>query len=141
MATSTRLNLSEGHILPGVVIDAHTFATAVQTAQLFQIAPDPRLAEDERMRKRDRITNMLSELRTHVQRLFAGAKAKNVPPYAAYLAAVSSGQPGIAPSIILWTDKYLAVEDGEREAARIQVPFGQPLVAIDGEIRSATGRD
>lgn len=137
MPTPTKLNFSGGHILQGVVIDAHQFVTAIPTAQLFQIAPDPRLAEDERFKKRDRITNVLAELRSHVQRLFAGAKAKNVPSYASYLSTVNSGQPGISPAIILWTTDQLLVEDGDREFARVQIPYGHPLVAIDGETQLA----
>src|SRR6266704_3223182 len=42
------LNSSLGQVISGNVLDAHTFQASVVTAQLFQLATDPRKTEDER---------------------------------------------------------------------------------------------
>ena len=41
------LNATEGHIIAGTIIDAHRFVGRVKAAQLFQLAPDPKLRKQE----------------------------------------------------------------------------------------------
>jgi hypothetical protein len=79
----------------------------------------------------------LREIREEVQRLFAGAKAKNVGPYADYIAEVHAGTvDGITPPIILYSEEKLA-EGSDSGKEFIQVPYDKRLVAIDGETQLA----
>jgi DNA sulfur modification protein DndB len=81
----------------------------------------------------------LRKIRMEIQRLFEGAKAKNVEPYATYIVAVHEGQNGMAPPIILFTETNLSVEENETGTgtASIQIPWNVRLVAIDGETQLA----
>jgi DNA sulfur modification protein DndB len=78
------------------------------------------------------------QIRREVQRLFEGAKRKNVESYAQYVVNVHGGQDGMAPPIILYSEKPLTVaEDASSGAAAIQIPWDLQLVAIDGETQLA----
>ena len=72
-----------------------------------------------------------------VQRLFEGAKAKNVIPYTAYIVALHEGQDGMAPPIILYSKDQMPAVDGNNGAEFIQIPWDAQLVAIDGETQLA----
>ena len=75
---------------------------------MFQIAPNPRDAEDRKKVDTSKELQDLREIRDEVQRLFAGAKAKNVPAYADYIVDVHSGEvDGITPPIILYSEDEL----------------------------------
>lgn len=50
---------------------------------------------------------------------------------------VHDGQDGMAPPIILFTQRALPVEEEAAGPGRIQVPYGVQLVAIDGETQLA----
>ena len=77
----TTLNPTYGHLVAGVEINDRMFLGCITAVQLFQIAPDPRDSEDRRKLAINRDAQALRDLREDVQRLFAGAKAKNVTPY------------------------------------------------------------
>jgi DGQHR domain-containing protein len=131
------LNPTNGHIIAGVMIDEYRFLGRVKAAQLFQIAPDPRDTEN---RKKVDVSKELQELRAvreEVQRLFEGAKKKNVPSYAEYIAEVHKGEDGITPPITLFSETALEVEALENGTAFLQIPWDQDLVAIDGETQLA----
>lgn len=134
---STRLNPTEGHMLAGVQISQHLFLARVRATQLFQIAPDPRDAEDRKKAEASKELRDLQEIREDVQRLFAGQKAKNVPDYADYIVAVLQGQDGMTPPIILYSEDGLEIEVDEYGKGFLQVPFDRRLVAIDGETQLA----
>jgi DNA sulfur modification protein DndB len=134
---STKLNPTEGHMLAGVLISGHLFLARVRATQLFQIAPDPRDAEDRKKVEASKELRDLREIREDVQRLFAGQKAKNVPDYADYMVAVLRGQDGMTPPIILYSEDGLEVEVDEYGKGFLQVPFDRRLVAIDGETQLA----
>jgi DNA sulfur modification protein DndB len=136
-ALSTKLNPTEGHMLAGVQISDHLFLARVRATQLFQIAPDPRDAEDRKKVEASKELQDLREIREDVQRLFAGQKAKNVPGYADYIVAVLQGQDGMTPPIILYSEEGLQIEVDEYGKGFAQVPFDRRLVAIDGETQLA----
>ena len=107
----TRLNPTDGHLIAGVKINDHQFLGRLKATQLFQIAPNPRDAEDRKKVDASKELQDLREIRDEVQRLFAGAKAKNVPGYADYIVEVHAGEAdGITPPIILYSEDELAHE-------------------------------
>ncbi|HEU0156665.1 MAG TPA: DNA sulfur modification protein DndB [Stellaceae bacterium] len=134
----SKLNPTDGHLIAGVRINDHQFLGRLKAPQLFQIAPDPRDSENRKKVEASKDLQDLQEIREEVQRLFAGQKAKNVAPYAEYIAEVHAGEvDGITPPIILYSEEKLAegVDDIGREY--VQVPYDKRLVAIDGETQLA----
>lgn len=132
-----RLNLTDGHIVAGVSLDRHRFLGRMKAAQLMQVAQDPRRTEDEKQVQADLALAATKQIREMVQRLFDGAKEKNVEPYADYIVRVHAGQDGMAPPIILFTEKELKFTDDPDCGGRIQIPYGVSLIAIDGETQVA----
>jgi DGQHR domain-containing protein len=134
----TRLNPTDGHLIAGVKINDHQFLGRLKATQLFQIAPNPRDTEDRKKVDTSKELQDLREIRDEVQRLFAGAKAKNVPGYAKYIVEVHSSEvDGITPPIILYSEDELDVEIDDSGKGFIQVPYDKRLVAIDGETQLA----
>lgn len=132
------LNPTDGHIVAGVKLDLHRFLGRMKGAQLLQVAADPRKTEDLKQVRGNTELDALRRIRMDVQRLFEGAKAKNVEPYAKYIVAVHGGQAGMAPPIILFTEQSLTVEENEKDStALVQIPYGTQVVAIDGETQLA----
>ncbi len=134
---NTRLNPTDGHMVVGVMIDDHYFIGRARAAQLFQFAPDPRETEKKRVVDARKELQDLLAIRQEVQRLFAGAKAANVPRYADYITSVHKGQDGITPPIILYSEQPLKIQQDETGAGWIQIPWDRRLVAIDGETQLA----
>ncbi len=133
-----KLNETDGHMVAGVKIDDIRFMGRVRASQLFQIAPDPRDSENRKRVDASKELQMLIEVRAEVQRLFAGAKARNVPSYANYIVAVSKhNQNGLTPPIVLYSQEPLKTEVNDRGMGFIQIPWEQRLVAIDGETQLA----
>ena len=131
------LNPVDGHLIAGVEIDDHRFIGRVKATQLFQLAPDPRDTENRRKVEANKELQELREIREEVQRLFVGAKAKNVDPYAEYICQVHHGQDGLTPTIVLYSEQPLGVETKDEGWGFIQVPWDLRLVAIDGETQLA----
>ncbi len=131
------LRPTDGHIVAGVVIDEYRFLGRMRASQLFQVAMDPRRTEDLRQREGNTQLENVLRIRMEVQRLFEGAKAKNVEPYAQYIVNVHDGADGMAPPIILFTEKILSVCDDPAGPGSIQIPWDVQLVAIDGETQLA----
>ena len=88
----TKLNPTDGHLIAGVRINGHQFLGRLKAPQLFQIAPNPRDTEDRKKVDSSKDLQDLWEIREEVQRLFAGAKSKNVSPYADYIVDVHAGE-------------------------------------------------
>ena len=131
------LNPTDGHMVAGVVLDENRFLGKMRGAQLLQIAADPRKTEDLKQVAASAELESLRGIRNEVQRLFEGAKAKNVEPYAHYIVALKNGQPGMTPPIILFTEQGLPIDQQPDGTAFAQVPYGTQLVAIDGETQLA----
>lgn len=133
-----QLNPTDGHMLAGVKIGDHMFLGCIKAVQLFQIAPDPRDAEDRRKLAASKDLQDLRDIREDVQRLFLGAKAKNVLPYSEYIVALHVRQSqGMTPPIILYCEDPLRFSVGDSNLGFIQVPFDRRLIAIDGETQLA----
>jgi DNA sulfur modification protein DndB len=135
--TSTALNPTEGHVLAGIEIDEHRFIARVKPAQLFQMVVNPMLTEDEEEREKNRDVQATWNVRRQVQRLFEGAKEKNVGPYARYICGLAHGQDGLTPVIELYSDQSLKTQVGNYGTGWVQVPFELRFVAIDGETQLA----
>lgn len=133
-----KLNPTDGHLIAGVKINDHQFLGRLKATQLFQIAPSPRDSEDRKKVDSSKELQDIREIREEVQRLFAGAKAKNVRPYADYIVDVHAGKvDGITPPIILYSEDELVDEIDDSGKGFIQVPYDKRLVAIDGETQLA----
>jgi len=132
-----RLNFTDGHTVAGVSLDEHRFLGRMKGGQLMQVAQDPRRTEDEKQVAADASLSETRKIREMVQRLFEGAKEKNVVPYADYLVGVHNGQNGMAPPIILYTEKQLVPTNTPDAGGQIQIPYGTMLIAIDGETQLA----
>jgi DGQHR domain-containing protein len=131
------LNPTDGHIIAGSRIDDHRFVGRVRASQLFQIAPDPRDTENKKKLDASKELQDLLGVREEVQRLFEGAKKKNVAPYAEYIIGLLEGEDGITPVITLYSDLKLEIEERPDGTGFIQIPWDQRLVAIDGETQLA----
>lgn len=131
------LNPTNGHIIAGTLIDKHRFIGRVKAAQLFQIAPDPRDTENKKKVDSSKELQDLHSVREEVQRLFEGAKKKNVPSYAEYVVSLAHGEDGIAPPITLYSENDLAYQERADGTGFIQVSWEDRLVAIDGETQLA----
>ena len=131
------LNPTDGHIVAGTKVDEHRFLGRVRASQLFQIAPDPRDTENKKKHDASKELQDLLDVREEVQRLFEGAKKKNVDPYCEYLIALHTGEDGITPVITLYSEGALEVDERPDGTSFIQVPRDQRLIAIDGETQLA----
>jgi DGQHR domain-containing protein len=135
------LNPTEGYVVAGVHVDERTFVGRMRAAQLLKVAEDPRAAEDARKRIGNERLEDLHRIRLEVQRLFEGAKSKNVVPYTAYIVALHEGQEGMTPPIILYSKEKLPAIEGKDGAEFVQIPWDAQLVAIDGETQLAARID
>jgi hypothetical protein len=120
----------------GASQDEHTFNGVMHASQLFAFAPDPMKMESVYKGKaKEPQLEEISLARVDVQRLFEGAKKRNVPKYAEYLKRLYRGQiDGVAPVIELWTSDMLS--DGKDQFEKI-IPWGTQFVAIDAESQLA----
>jgi DGQHR domain-containing protein len=131
------LNPTDGHVVAGTKVDEHRFLGRVRASQLFQIAPDPRDTENKKKHDASKELQDLLDVREEVQRMFEGAKKKNVDPYCEYMIALHAGEDGITPVITLYSEGALEVDDRPDGTGFIQVPWDQRLIAIDGETQLA----
>jgi DNA sulfur modification protein DndB len=132
------LNPTQGHLLAGVEVDEHRFLARVPPDQLFLIAPDPRSTEDKKKLAGSPELQELRHVRNQIQRLFEGAKERNVPSYADYIINLSSGSDGMTPPIILYSPKALPTAVDDAGIGYAQVPWGTVLAALDGETQLAS---
>jgi hypothetical protein len=136
-----KLNPTNGHLLAGTRLAPHLFSGRVKASQLFSLAPDPRKTEDDTERNDHPELQELWLVRREVQRLFEGAKEKNVPSYAQYIVDMHHGQDGLTPPIILYSKDPLETEVDDSGLGFIQVPWESKLVALDGETQLAARVD
>lgn len=128
---------TEGQPFPGIVVDEHQFLAAMPTGLLFSHTVDPRKTERPGATD-DPVLRDVALERVDVQRLFQGAKKRNVGPYADYIVKVGSGQQiGVIPPITLWTPQQLRVVELAPGVKALMLPYGLRLVAIDGETQEA----
>ena len=135
--SGTKISPTLGHVVTGTIINPCEFEGRVMAAQLFQFAEDPRKTEIERDFRGNAILEEQRRLRLEIQRLFTGEKRKNAENYADYIVNLHRGEPGLTPTIVLWTSSMLEVEEREDGMAQMLVPFTVRLLAIDGETQLA----
>lgn len=124
--------------VPGnVKIDGHEFVTTMSGAQLLRITKDPRDSENPKLRDGNRQLEELFRIRMEVQRMFKGAKEKNVESYARYLVEMENGANGITPQIVLFTPSDLTLKANEQGYGELLLPWDVEFVAIDGETQLA----
>ena len=131
------LNPTNGHLIAGSLLDNSRFVGRMRAAQLFQIAPDPRDAENTKKRDTNKELQDIQHIRDEVQRQFEGAKRSNVRPYAEYIVALGKGLDGITPPITLYCEHPLEFFENSDGTGLLQVPWEIRLVAIDGETQLA----
>src|SRR5262249_38518205 len=105
-----KLDPTAGHVITGTKLDEYRFIGRMKAAQLFQVAPDPRDTEDKRKTDLSKELQDARSVRSEVQRLFEGAKRKNVPGYAEYVIEVHQGEDGITPPVTLYCERKLDIE-------------------------------
>lgn len=133
-----QLNLSAGHAVPGLKISDRLFLARVESAKLLTFAPNPLETENRKRLESSRALQEIWEVRKDVQRLFAGAKQRNVPGYSKYILDMRDGGLGITPPIMLYSEQALEIEvDPTYQMGFAIVPYGRPLVALDGETQLA----
>jgi hypothetical protein len=135
----TNMQLTDGFRVPGnIKIEGHEFVTTMSGAQLLRITKDPRDSEDPKLRSSDRQLEGLFRIRQEVQRMFQGAKEKNVESYAKYIVALEDGAHGVTPQIVLFTPTDLTVQPNDQGwYGDLFLPWDVELVAIDGETQLA----
>jgi DNA sulfur modification protein DndB len=131
------LDPTRGQTVAGVIINPNQFLAAVPGAQLFQLVVDPRQTQDEKLVAEDPALAAVREIRSEVQRMFEGAKKRNVPEYAKYIDNIHKGETGLTPAIILWSAEVLPTEEIQNGGAMLQIPYDAQLIAIDGETQLA----
>lgn len=129
----------DGNVIVGSIVGPNEFVASVRSGMLFNITVDPKLTEDSAERASSAELQSAYEMRQEVQRVFEGEKEKNVPTYADYIIKVQlENETGAIPSIILWTPNSLETEALDlAPLGRILAPYGEKLIAIDGETQLA----
>jgi DGQHR domain-containing protein len=133
----THLLPTEGPLMASVKINEHMSLCSIPTNLLFDLAPDPREAEDKKKIAASKTLEKVAELRDDVQRMFEGSKRKNVPSYAKYIVGLQHGAEGMTPPIILYSPDELPSDHNSSGLGYLQAPYGTKLVAIDGETQLA----
>jgi DGQHR domain-containing protein len=131
---------TEGIPVPGTVkVPDHEFVSAISAAQLLRITKDPRDSENPKLRAGNPELQDIFKLREEVQRMFKGAKEKNVEPYAQYIVNMQEGGTGVTPQIVLFTQERLEFVPSEEGSffGRLLLPWDVEWVAIDGETQLA----
>lgn len=133
----TKLLPTDGPLIASVKINDNMSLCSVPSNLLFDLAPDPREAEDKKKVAASKTLEKVAELREDVQRMFEGNKRKNVPSYAKYIVGLRLGGEGMTPPIILYSQDTLPSDHNESGLGYLQAPYGTKLIAIDGETQLA----
>ncbi|HEX4806823.1 MAG TPA: DNA sulfur modification protein DndB, partial [Conexibacter sp.] len=123
-------------------LDAHWAIAVMSVGQLLQVVPDPIASEDARRVADDPLLQAYADLRSEVQRLVQGAKARNAHRFAEYLLEGADGvRPWVTPPITLFHVAQLQRVQLAPGIVALLLPHGDFLTAIDGETqRIAWGR-
>jgi DNA sulfur modification protein DndB len=133
-STTLPYDPTEGTPLPCLIVNDHTALAVMPVQQLLALVPDPVASEDPRRTESDPTLKEYAELRAEVQRLVEGAKKKNADKYTQYLLEGLDGQrPTMTPPITLYHPEQLEVVELAPGLSALMLPFGDFLVAIDGE--------
>ena len=135
--TQSKLNATSGPLLAGVKVTDQIWMCSLPANLLFQLTLDPRDAEDKKKVAASKDLQEVAELREDVQRLFDNQKKRNVPVYAVYIHDLHQGSDGMTPPVILYSEKRLENAVDDSGLGYLQVPWGEHLIAIDGETQLA----
>jgi DNA sulfur modification protein DndB len=126
-------------VLGNVKTPGHEFVTAISGAHLLRITKDPRKSENAKLRAGSRELQDLFLLREQVQRMFQGAKERNVESYARYIVNLKDSNNGVTPQIVLFTRESLHFDPSEEGSpfGKLLLPWDVEWVAIDGETQLA----
>ena len=124
--------------LPAIPCGGNAFVTAMSQNELDQFTYRPSLIYDRRVQKLgfENVNRILTILR-EIQRPVAGAKQRNVSPYAEYQMGLARREYwGVIPPRILWTEHEISFArmNGQMVAA---IPAGIRAYILDGETGKA----
>ena len=139
--TQNKLNPTSGPLLAGVKVTDQIWMCSLPANLLFQLTLDPRDAEDQKKIAASKDLQEVAELREDVQRLFDNQKKRNVPVYASYIHELHQGADGMTPPVILYSEKRLKSAFDDSGLGYLQVPWGEHLIAIDGETQLAARQE
>lgn len=135
------IDTSKASAIACLVVDDNEVLATLSLGHLMNLVPDPRGFEDKRVRPAmmaNPAMAALSDKREHIQRYFTGAKKTNVPKYADFIfERVRDRKHRGTPPICLGTSRSLVVVPGQDGTARIGIPYGLLLLAVDGETQRA----
>ncbi|TQM36033.1 hypothetical protein [Pseudonocardia cypriaca] len=122
-------------------VDEHSVLATLSLGHLLELVPDPEKLEDKKLRPSMLADPALAkhiEERERIQRLFTGEKRRNVPRYGEFiLNRTINGEHRGTPPILLGTPVKLRVVRMPDGSAKIGLPFGRKLIAVDGETQRA----
>lgn len=141
--TTLNYDPTEGQPFVGVHVDAHQFVGAMPTGMLFNYTVDPRKTDQPEKVADDPNLSRVAHARVDVQRLFEGAKKRNVTPYSRYIIGLAIGELalGVTPPVVLWTEHQLKPVELGPGVHGLLLPYGLKFVAIDGETQLAARYD
>ncbi len=123
-----------GNIISGVSVSGTKFVGVSTLNQLENYGlMRPSTVEDATVKemKGDRRLKQANEVREEVQRRFDVKRCRNATAYARYIEQVEiGGRAGGTPPVTLWCQQAELVADG------LVIPYGHPIVAIDGETQT-----
>ena len=123
-----------GNVITGVAVNNTKFVGVSTLNQLENYGlMRPSTVEDATVKemKGDRRLRQANDLREEVQRRFDAKRCRNAKAYGRYIEQVEiGGRPGGTPPITLWC------HDAKVEEGGLLIPYGHPLVAIDGETQT-----
>ena len=128
--------------VPALPCGGNAFVTVLSQKELSQFTYKPSIIYDKRVQRLglEEFDELLNTLR-EIQRPVAGAKARNIRPYAEYQIGLARGDHwGIVPPRILWTEDHIAfVRVNSQLMAAI--PAGTKAYILDGETGKAAADD
>lgn len=87
------------------------------------------------LKKADEDEKRVYNLREEIQRAFNKTRRDNVESYKTYINELHNGNiRGAVPNITLYTN---ASASYDKESGELRIPYGAPLIAIDGETQTA----
>ncbi|MER5640140.1 DNA sulfur modification protein DndB [Kitasatospora sp. NPDC002227] len=133
-----RLDPSVGCGMRCMLVDDFTTHIKADFRLLRVITHDPVVLQSTSRNRPVDVTDRDVELHALVQRALEGSKKANVTSYARYIERHVMGEiAGVLPPIHLWTEQSLAAHQDNGETF-LCVPYGERLIAIDGETQLAS---
>ena len=127
-------DLTKGQPMIVLPVDDHEIVATVTIAQLLQMVPDPRKAENPKEVASDPVLAAYAPLRAETQRMVQGRKARNARDFARYIVdGLKGDRPIMLPPVTLYHPVQLETIKLPNGLVIALVPYGDFLIAIDGE--------